>query len=92
MVPPRHWWSSPKPGTGPVAFAASFPYSTRPCYAGVDEFSVYVARDYRGSGAGRAVLAALIEAATAARSAQAHQPRLSGEPGQPRASDRARLR
>jgi phosphinothricin acetyltransferase len=51
---------------GPVAFAASFPYSSRPCYHGVGEFSVYVRRDYRGRGAGRAVLAALVEAAKAA--------------------------
>jgi len=49
--------------TGPVAFAASFPYSSRPCYRGIGEFSVYVRRDYRGCRAGRAVLAALIEAA-----------------------------
>jgi L-amino acid N-acyltransferase YncA len=49
--------------TGPVAFAASFPYSSRLCYRGVGEFSVYVRRDYRGRGAGRAVLAALMEAA-----------------------------
>jgi L-amino acid N-acyltransferase YncA len=52
--------------TGPVAFAASFPYSARPCYAGIGEFSVYVRRDYRGHGAGRAVLTALIEAANVA--------------------------
>ena len=52
-------------GTEPVAFPASFPYSPRPCYAGVGEFSVYVRREYRGRGAGRAVLAALIEAAGA---------------------------
>ena len=51
---------------GPVAFAASFPYSNRPCYRGIAEFSVYVRRDYRGRGAGRAVLDALIEAAKAA--------------------------
>jgi L-amino acid N-acyltransferase YncA len=51
---------------GPVAFAASFPYSNRPCYRGIGEFSVYVRRDYRGRGAGRAVLGALIEAAKAA--------------------------
>jgi phosphinothricin acetyltransferase len=51
--------------TGPVAFAASFPYSSRPCYRGIGEFSVYVRRDYRSRGAGRAVLAALIEAAAA---------------------------
>jgi phosphinothricin acetyltransferase len=50
----------------PVAFAASFPYSDRPCYSGIGEFSLYVRRDYRGRGAGRAVLAALMEAATAA--------------------------
>src|SRR5438874_350087 len=36
---------------GPVvAFAASFPYSARACYAGIGEFSVYVSRDYRGRG------------------------------------------
>jgi L-amino acid N-acyltransferase YncA len=52
--------------TRPLAFAASFPYSARACYAGIGEFSVYVAREYRGGGAGRAVLAALIEAAAAA--------------------------
>jgi L-amino acid N-acyltransferase YncA len=52
--------------TRPVAFAASFPYSVRACYAGIGEFSVYVRRDYRGRGAGRAVLAALIAAAAVA--------------------------
>jgi len=51
--------------TGPVAFAASFPYSSRPCYRGIGEFSVYVRRNHRGRGAGRAALAALIETATA---------------------------
>ena len=52
--------------TGVIAFAASFPYSSRPCYSGIGEFSVYVRRDYRGRGAGRAVLAALIKAAESA--------------------------
>ena len=51
--------------TSPVAFAASFPYSSRPCYRGIGEFSVYVRRNHRGHGAGRAVMAALIEAAAA---------------------------
>ena len=51
--------------TGPVAFAASFPYSSRPCYRGIGEFSIYVRRNHRGRGAGRAALAALIETATA---------------------------
>jgi L-amino acid N-acyltransferase YncA len=52
--------------TGPVAFAASFPYGDRACYSGIGEFSVYVRRDHRGRGAGRAVLAALMEAAIVA--------------------------
>jgi L-amino acid N-acyltransferase YncA len=51
--------------TGLVAFAASFPYSDRACYRGIGEFSVYVRRDCRGWGAGRAVLSALIAAASA---------------------------
>ena len=51
--------------TGLVAFAASFPYSSRPCYRGIGEFSVYVRRNHRGRGAGRAAVAALIKAATA---------------------------
>jgi phosphinothricin acetyltransferase len=49
----------------PVAFAVSFPYSSRACYRGIGEFSVYVRRDCRGRGAGRSVLAALIAAAKA---------------------------
>jgi phosphinothricin acetyltransferase len=51
---------------GPLAFAAAFPYSHRRCYAGVAEFSVYVARAYRGRGAGTAVLAAFIEVSAVA--------------------------
>jgi phosphinothricin acetyltransferase len=49
-----------------VAFAASFPYSTRICYAGIGEHSVYVARKHRGTGAGSAVLSALIDSARSA--------------------------
>jgi phosphinothricin acetyltransferase len=64
---PRHIVVVAETGdTGPVAFAASFPYSDRACYSGIGEFSVYVGRDYRSRGAGRAVLAALIEATIAA--------------------------
>src|SRR5260370_27954610 len=44
-----------------VASAWAGPYRPRACYAGIAEFSVYTARDARGTGAGRAVLAALIE-------------------------------
>jgi L-amino acid N-acyltransferase YncA len=45
-----------------VAFAWVGPYSERPCYAGVGEFSVYVARDARGTGAGTVALGALLDA------------------------------
>jgi phosphinothricin acetyltransferase len=46
-----------------VAFASASTYRPRECYAGVAEFSVYVARPARGQGAGRAAMLALIEAA-----------------------------
>ena len=49
-----------------VAFASTSTYRARPCYAGIAEFSVYVARNRRGSGAGRVAMEALLEAATAA--------------------------
>lgn len=43
-----------------LAYAAAFPSSPRPCYAGVREFSVYVATRAQGKGFGRAALAGLI--------------------------------
>ena len=46
-----------------VAFASTSEYRPRECYAGIAEFSVYVAREHRGRGAGRAGDDALIEAA-----------------------------
>jgi phosphinothricin acetyltransferase len=46
-----------------VAFAAASTYRPRECYAGIAEYSVYVAREARGRGAGRATLNGLIEAA-----------------------------
>jgi phosphinothricin acetyltransferase len=49
-----------------VAFAATSPYRPRECYAGIAEFSVYVARKARGRGAGRQAMEALIAAATEA--------------------------
>jgi L-amino acid N-acyltransferase YncA len=51
---------------GVLAFASSSPYRDRACYAGIAEFSVYVARRHRGTGAGRVALTALIDAATQA--------------------------
>jgi len=49
-----------------VAFASTSSYRSRPCYAGIAEFSVYVARDHRRTGAGRLAMAALLDAAEAA--------------------------
>ncbi|PYQ78669.1 MAG: GNAT family N-acetyltransferase [Acidobacteria bacterium] len=45
-----------------VAWATAGAYRARPCYAGVAEHSVYVDRDARGTGAGRAALDGLLEA------------------------------
>ena len=46
-----------------VGWAALAPASTRRCYAGVVENSVYVAREVRGRGVGRALLEQLIAGA-----------------------------
>jgi len=43
-----------------VGFAVLSPASSRPCYRGVGEVSVYVAADARGSGVGRALLELLV--------------------------------
>ena len=48
------------------AFAAASTYRPRECYAGIAEFSVYVARAARGRGAGRRAMEALITAVEAA--------------------------
>ncbi len=49
-----------------VAFASTSTYRPRECYAGIAEFSVYVAREARGRGAGRVAMLALLDAAEAA--------------------------
>ncbi|HWC17034.1 MAG TPA: arsinothricin resistance N-acetyltransferase ArsN1 family A [Terriglobales bacterium] len=46
-----------------VAFAATSTYRPRECYAGIAEFSVYVAREARGNGFGKIAMQALIDAA-----------------------------
>ena len=46
-----------------VAWARVLAYSERECYAGVGEASMYVARDFRRRGAGRALLDALADEA-----------------------------
>jgi L-amino acid N-acyltransferase YncA len=46
-----------------LAWASIGPYRDRQCYDGVGEFSVYVHREARGRGLGRALVARLIEEA-----------------------------
>jgi L-amino acid N-acyltransferase YncA len=48
---------------GLIAFASTSQYRPRGCYAGVAEFSVYVARAARGRGAGRLAMQALMDEA-----------------------------
>src|SRR3984957_20356239 len=66
------WFDGPHPivvveeGREVVAFASTSAYRSRPCYAGVAEFSVYAARPRRRSGAGRVAMTALLEAAEGA--------------------------
>jgi phosphinothricin acetyltransferase len=68
----RRWFAGRHPvvvaedGGRVVAFAAASEYRPRDCYAGVAECSVYVARDARGRGVGRAALAGLVAACAAA--------------------------
>ena len=46
-----------------IAFAATFFYRPRGCYAGIAEVSVYVGRGARGQGAGRLAMTHLLRAA-----------------------------
>jgi phosphinothricin acetyltransferase len=65
----RAWFDRKHPvvvvedGGSIIAFAATFPYRPRDCYAGIAELSVYVARGYRGRGAGKLALSAMLDAA-----------------------------
>ena len=51
---------------GVIAFAATSEYRPRECYAGIAEFSVYVAGSARGRRVGDALLAAFLPACEAA--------------------------
>jgi L-amino acid N-acyltransferase YncA len=46
-----------------IGWAGVSAYKPRACYAGIGEFSVYVAPDSRGRGVGRALVAGLVDAA-----------------------------
>ncbi|HEX8598428.1 MAG TPA: arsinothricin resistance N-acetyltransferase ArsN1 family A [Chloroflexia bacterium] len=45
-----------------IAFASTSTYRPRDCYRGIAEFSVYVAREARGRGAGKLAMQTLIRA------------------------------
>jgi L-amino acid N-acyltransferase YncA len=47
-------------GADVLAWAIAHPYSSRAAYAGVGDFSIYVARECRGRGLGRSTVEALI--------------------------------
>lgn len=49
-----------------IAFGSTYAYSSRPCYAGIAECSVYVRREKRGLGAGRLAMEELLRVAEAA--------------------------
>ena len=51
---------------GVVAFASTSSYRNRACYSGIAEFSVYVARQARGQGAGTVAMQALLDVVPAA--------------------------
>jgi phosphinothricin acetyltransferase len=66
----RRWFDGRHPivvveqDDGTIAgFASTSAYRTRDAYAGIAEYSVYVARHLRGRGAGRVAMVALIDAA-----------------------------
>ncbi|MGW6936839.1 helix-turn-helix domain-containing GNAT family N-acetyltransferase [Lentzea sp. NPDC054927] len=61
----EHRWIAEADGVV-AGWAAATPVSTRDCYAGVAEHSVYVAADLRGRGVGKALLHKLVTAADAA--------------------------
>jgi L-amino acid N-acyltransferase YncA len=61
---PGHRWVAEVDGAV-AGWAALSPTSSRPCYAGVVETSIYVGDGYRGRGVGRALVARQVEAADA---------------------------
>ena len=62
---PDHRWVAELDGEV-VGWTAATPVSTRDCYAGVAETSVYVGEGYRGRGVGKALLHKQVTAADAA--------------------------
>ena len=59
---PRHPVLVAEAGGRRVGWVAASTYRARDCYAGIAEFSVYVAGDVRGRGVGDALMAAFLPA------------------------------
>lgn len=53
-------------GDAVVGWAAASSYRARECYAGIAEYSIYVATSHHGRGVGRALMPPFLEALTAA--------------------------
>jgi GNAT superfamily N-acetyltransferase len=70
-----------------LAFASTSSYRARECYAGIAEFSVYVARDGARRGAGTVAMRALIDAARRAGYWKLRVAHLHREHGQPEADE-----
>ena len=68
----RDWFDDEYPivvvedGGAVISFANASAYSSRGCYSGVAEFSIYTAREARGRGAGTLAMEALISTAEGA--------------------------
>ncbi len=68
----QSWFDAPHPivvvedNDEIIAFGSTYAYSSRPCYAGIAECSIYVRRDRRGRGAGRLAMEALLRVAETA--------------------------
>lgn len=63
---PEHTWLVAESDGDVVGWAATMPYLPVPEYAGVAEFSVYVAGRTRGSGVGRLLMTTLLASASSA--------------------------
>lgn len=63
---PAHPVLAAHAGGACLGWVAASTYRPRPCYAGVAEFSVYVAREARGRGVGHALMGPFVPACEAA--------------------------
>ena len=87
---PQHRWVAELQGSV-VGWTATNPVSSRACYAGVGETSVYVAEDVRGQGVGKALMYRQVTEADAGGLWTLADLDLPREPGEHRAPPLRRL-